>query len=71
MTDFLPFLYKNYIKPYLDTCPTEGYEMPLAIMECDLDPVQLTHYARAAEFLSTRAFLLGLRTGAGLSRQLT
>ena len=69
--EFLPFLYKSYIKPYLDTCPTEGYEMSLAIMECDLDPVQLTHYARAVEFLTTRAFLLGLRTGAGLSPRLT
>ena len=71
MTDFLPFLYKSYIKPYLDACPTEGYEMPLAIMECDLDPVQLTHYAQAVEFLTTHAFLLGLRTGTDLSCQLT
>ena len=70
MKDFLPFLYESYIKPYADGCPKTGYEMSLSLMETELTPDDLRDYARALEFHATRAFLLGLRTGVGLSKAL-
>ena len=67
MSAFLPWLYVHYIKPYLDACSREGYEAPLSLMEGELAGEAGQDYARAVEFWATRSFLLGLRTGAGLS----
>ena len=52
MTDFLPWLYRHYIRPcqeeHIDGSP---YEMSLALMESDLAPEDRRHFealARAA-----------------------
>ena len=65
MTDFNQWLYANYIKPYIEQCPTTGYELELSLPN-DLYPAQIAVYERALEFWATRAFLLGLKTGTGL-----
>lgn len=65
MNDFTSWLYAHYIKPYLDECPKTGYETALDL-PLDLVPDQNRCFARAVEFYASRAFLLGVRTGAGL-----
>ena len=68
--DFSEWLYQHYIRPYLDTCPKGGYEMYTSLMENILTWQEREDYAKAVEFWATRAFLLGVRTGTGLSEQL-
>lgn len=65
MNDFTSWLYAHYIRPYLDECPRTGYETALDL-PCDLVPDQNKCFDRAVEFYASRAFLLGVRTGAGL-----
>ena len=65
MPDFTSWLYAHYIKPYLDQCPKTGYELALELTN-DLVPDQNRDFDRAIEFYASRAFLLGVKTGAGL-----
>ena len=65
MNDFTSWLYAHYIKPYLDQCPRVGYETALDLRN-DLVSYQNEALNRAVEFYASRAFLLGVRTGAGL-----
>lgn len=65
MTDFTSWLYAHYIKPYLDECPKTGYELALDLPG-DLVLQQNESFERALEFYASRAFLLGVKTGAGL-----
>ena len=65
MSDFTPWLYAHYIRPYLEQCPRTGYEVAMDLIN-DLTPAQNREFDRALEFWATRAFLLGVRTGAGL-----
>ena len=71
MTDFMQWLYANYIKPQLDASDPTGYETPLSLMETALDAGLRAEYERAVEFYAANGFLLGLRTGCGLGRALT
>lgn len=64
--DFNQWLYAHYIKPYLDRCPRQGYEMELSLVENDLTKDQQAELDRVLEFWASRAFLLGVKTGAGL-----
>ena len=66
MTDFMRWLYANYIKPALDKQDSTGYETCLSLMDTTLDPDLMPQYERTLEFYAGNAFLLGLRTGAGL-----
>ncbi len=68
--DFAQWLYRNYIKGCVERCPQEGYKMELSFMDGELEPYQRECYDRVLEFWATRAFFLGVRTGAGLSGQL-
>ena len=65
MTDFNQWFYANYIKPYIEQCPTTGYTMELCLPD-DLTEPQKSDLDRVLEFWATRAFLLGVKTGAGL-----
>lgn len=65
MSDFTSWIYAHYIKPYLDQCPRTGYEAALDLT-LELVPDQNQCFDRAVEFYASRAFLLGVRTGAGL-----
>lgn len=71
MTDFMRWLYANYIRPQIENCDITGYETPLSLMDTTLDTEQKKDYARALEFHAANAFLLGLRTGCGLNGALT
>ncbi len=64
--DFQPWLYANYIKPYLNQCPRQGYEMELSLFENCLTVGERAELERVLEFWASRAFLLGVKTGAGL-----
>ena len=66
MNDFMPWLYANYIKPQLDTKDISAYETSLSLMDTNLDEYLKTQYDRVLKFYASHAFLLGLRTGAGL-----
>lgn len=67
MDDFTRWLYANYIKPHLDSADHTGYEQALSLMDTTLDRQLRTEYNRALEFCAGHAFLLGVRTGAGLA----
>ncbi len=69
MTDFMRWLYANYITPQLKKADITGYEQSLSLMDMTLDPELHREYLRAVEFYSGNAFLLGLYTGAGLASQ--
>ena len=71
MTDFMRWLYANYIKPQISGQNEADYEMSLSLMESTLNQDQRAQYARALEYYSCHAFLLGARTGLGLSDALT
>ena len=66
MSDFIRWLYANYIKPQLDAESSRGYEQALSLMDTSLDPGLHASYEQVLEFYAANAFLLGLRTGAGL-----
>ena len=67
MSDFMKFLYSQYIKPQLDTIPRGDYEPDFYLLEDDVTPETLSCFSKTQEFTATHAFLLGLRTGKGLS----
>ena len=66
MTDFMKWLYPRYIRPYVEAAPREEYEMWLSLMESDLEYQFREELDKTLEFTAVHAFLLGLRTGAGL-----
>ena len=67
MTDFMKWLYPNYIKPQLDAVPTGDYGFHFALIDSELGPHALESYEKILEFTAANAFLLGIRTGAGLA----
>ena len=71
MTDFTRWLYANYIWPHLKAQDPTGYETPLSLMDTCLDSELKKEYRRTLEFYAGHAFLLGLRTGAGLDEALS
>lgn len=70
MTDFMRWLYVHYIQPQIKDQDFTGYETSLSLLDSTLDQDLRTQYERALEFYSSNAFLLGLRTGAGLAHTL-
>ena len=67
MSDFMKWLYKNYIKPQIDAAPLEEYEMAFSLMEGGLELPYRESFEKTKEFIALQAFALGLRTGRGLS----
>ena len=67
MNDFMRWLYANYIKPQIGKEDISAYETSLSLMDTCLDEELKAQYKRTLEFYATHAFLLGLRTGAGLT----
>ena len=66
MTDFMKWLYPRYIRPYLDEVPREGYELWFSLLDGELRAAEREDLDRVLEFTAVHAFLLSLRTGAGL-----
>lgn len=71
MTDFTRWLYANYIWPHLEAQDATGYETPLSLLEGCLDDALKKEYHRTLEFYVGHAFLLGVRTGAGLEEAMS
>lgn len=67
MNDFMKWLYANYIKPQIGKEDISAYETSLSLMDTCLNEELKMQYNRTLEFYATHAFLLGLRTGAGLT----
>ena len=70
MSDFLSFLYAHYIKPYLDTRPMDDGDIFRASL-CENNQTEETRkdVEEVVAFAAAHAFLLGLRTGAGLAEE--
>ena len=67
MNDFMRWLYANYIKPQIGKEDISAYETSLSLMDNCLSDELKGEYNRTLEFYASHAFLLGLRTGAGLT----
>lgn len=67
MDDFVQWLYVNYILPHLEKVPQGDDALWLSSWENSLDPLQREDWEKARAFYASHAFLLGLRTGQGLS----
>ena len=70
MSDFMKWLYAHYIKPQIDATPRGEYSESLSVLENEMTPNTRLDFYKAAEFVALHAFLLGLRTGQGLSDSL-
>ena len=66
MSDFMKWLYPRYIRPYVEAAPREDYELWLSLLEGELTSEGQGDLDKVLEFTAIHAFLLGLRTGAGL-----
>ena len=64
----MKWLYPRYIRPYVEAAAKIGQmsEMWLSLMESDLEYQFREELDKTLEFTAIHAFLLGLRTGAGL-----
>ena len=67
MTDFMKWLYPRYIRPYLDDVPAEEWDWQLDLLRNELPPDLWPTLEQVRERTAIHAFLLGLRTGAGLA----
>lgn len=67
MSDFMKWLYANYIKPQADAVPLEDYAFHLDLVKNNLTPALQQNLEKVLEFQSVQAFSLGLRTGRGLA----
>ena len=68
MSDFLTFLYAHYIKPYLDAQPRDdGDTFRASLCENSQTAESQKDVDAVVAFAAAHAFLLGLRTGAGLA----
>ena len=67
MSDFMKWLYAQYIKPQLDVIPRGDYGPDFYPLEDDISSETLNSFSKTQEFTATHAFLLGLRTGQGLA----
>lgn len=69
MSDFMLWLYANYIKPQMGTLTRESdYALRLELLQSQLADGGLEDLDKTLEFTAIQAFLLGLRTGEGLAR---
>ena len=66
MTKFMEWLYMRYIHPEIKQEDDSGYKKYFALLSDELNVEQRDASDRALEFYACSAFLLGLRTGAGL-----
>ena len=67
MSDFMKWLYAQYIKPQIDAAPQEEYETDLSLLRDGLEQPFRASHEKAMEFAALHAFQLGVRTGKGLA----
>lgn len=68
MSDFMPWLYANYIKPQIDQSRTKDSVRLYDSVSSALEENDLEDLDKVIEFTAIQAFLLGLRTGDGIAR---
>ena len=68
MSDFMLWLYANYIKPQIETAPPgSDYALRSELLKSQLEDSGIEDLDKTLEFTAIQAFALGLRTGEGLS----
>lgn len=67
MSDFMLWLYANYIRPQLDAVEKDQYGPHFHIVEAALSPANRVNLRHVLEFTAIQAFLLGFRTSEGLT----
>ena len=67
MSDFMLWLYANYIRPQIEGAEKGDYDFHFDLIHNELPPCSRPSLDKCLEFTAAHAFLLGLRTGAGLS----
>ena len=60
MTDFIRWLYANYIWPHIKAQDATGYETPLSLLEGCLDDALKKEYHRTLEFYAGRPHRRGI-----------
>lgn len=71
MSDFMCWLYDHYIRPHIEgQNKDDGDELRYSLMECASTKQEREDIATVLRFYACHAFLLGLKTGAGLSKSL-
>ncbi|MBM6925929.1 hypothetical protein [Pseudoflavonifractor phocaeensis] len=69
MNDFLQFLYRSYIQPYLSGLPRDDGDLfRESLCLGDQTEETMKDVEAVVAFAAAHAFLLGLRTGAGLNQ---
>ena len=67
MSDFMLWLYANYIRPQLEAVPPEDYYAHFDLVKNELPPLFWEELDKCREFTAIHAFTLGFRTGKGLA----
>ena len=67
MSDFLLWLHANYIRLQIDAQEKEDYSFHFDLMHNELPPSIRLSMNKCLEFTAVQAFLLGMRTGEGLT----
>lgn len=70
MSDFMKWLYKNYIKPQLDKKPQGDYRGDFYLLADEIDPGTAASFWKTQEFTAVHAFMLGVKTGKGLAQSI-
>ena len=66
MSDFMLWLYANYIRPQTSAAEKDHYEFDFHLLRRALPPASQVHLERVLTFTAVQAFLLGFRTSEGL-----
>ena len=66
MSDFMLWLYANYIRPQISAVEKDHYEFDFRHLQNALPPASQVNLERALTFTAVQAFLLGFRTSEGL-----
>lgn len=67
MSDFMLWLYANYIRPQLEAVPLDDYDAHFDLVKNELPPSFQKELDKCREFTAIHAFALGFRTGKGLA----
>ena len=65
MSDFMLWLYANYIRPQIGAVEKDGCGTKFYIVEKELSPAARISLERSLEFTAIQVFLLGFRTSEG------
>lgn len=67
MSDFMLWLYANYIHPNIDAVEKDDYIFDFELIQEHLSPASRRNLERVLAFTAVQSFLLGFRTSEGLT----